>query len=315
MKKRHSLRNHRGISLVEMLVSVIVLAFSMAIVSQLAIFTTIGTVKTNSRVSGISAARQALTRINSDIRSARGFGDLYGVNSERLNFPAVQNPIYPAGLPNSQPAPPWKPIQLSDTCLIIQRPMLFLDPLNDPANVNYNSQAAENPRNGFPIMLRKNKPPNPVNDMEDLDTIVYQIIPDSAHPGEYLLQMMRFAGVPYVDVNSTYMASVTTPQTILAGLVGPNKIGGTGIELPPVFSYYGRPPVGKNNLTSGKIVKYTKPTATNVDNILGVGIDVDVKKTDLLAGNSATQQPSYYGIHNETFLRSNRNITINNFSK
>lgn len=312
MKTHRPLRNARGISLAEMMISVIVLAFSMAIVSQLAIFTTIGTVKTNSRVGGIAAARQALTRINGDIRAARGFGDLYGVDAQRLNFPAPQNPIYgTSGLPANQPAPPWKPIQLSPTCLIIQVPILYQDPLNDPSSTQFNPQAAENPRNGFPIMLKKSLPPSPPSDMENLDTIVYQVVPDSAHAGEFLIQMMRFSGAQYTGLGTSYMPAVTSPQTILQGIVGPNSVGGTGLELPLVFSYYGRDPVKKGNGKIGKLAA----TASNIENILGVGIDVDVKRTDLLSANSATQQPTFYGIHNETFMRSNRNVVINNFSR
>lgn len=315
MKTHRPLRNARGISLAEMMISVIVLAFSMAIVSQLAIFTTIGTVKTNSRVGGIAAARQALTRINGDIRAARGFGDLYGVDAQRLNFPAPQNPIYgTSGLPANQPAPPWKPIQLSPTCLIIQVPILYQDPLNDPSSSQFNPQAAENPRNGFPIMLKKSVAPFPPSDMENLDTIVYQVVPDSAHPNEFLIQMMRFTGAQYTGLGTSYMSAVTSPQTILQGIVGPSPVGGTGLELPLVFSYYGRAPVKKGNTAAGKIGKLA-PTASNIENILGVGIDVDVKRTDLLSANSATQQPTFYGIHNETFMRSNRNVVINNFSR
>lgn len=318
MKTHRPLRNARGISLAEMMISVIVLAFSMAIVSQLAIFTTIGTVKTNSRVGGIAAARQALTRINGDIRAARGFGDLYGVDSQRLNFPAPQNPIYgTSGLPASQPAPPWKPIQLSPTCLIIQVPILYQDPLNDPSSSQFNPQAAENPRNGFPIMLKKSLPPSPPNDMENLDTIVYQVVPDSAHPNEFLIQMMRFPGAQYTGLGTSYMSAVTSPQTILQGIVGPSPIGGTGLELPLVFSYYGREPrasLAHSNTPNG-MVKRVQPTVSTVDNIVGVGIDVDIKRTDLLSANSAIQQPSFYGMHNETFMRSNRNVVLNNFTR
>ena len=162
-------------------------------------------------------------------------------------------------------------------------------------------------------MLRKKLNPKPPNDMEDLDTVIYQVVPDALHPGEFLIQMMRFAGIAYSDVNSSYIPSITTPVTILRGLVGPSFVGGSSTDPPPVFSYYGRLPVDKNN-SSGKIIKLS-PTVTNVENILGVGIDVDVKKTDLLSDNTATQQPSFYGIHNETFIRSNRNITLNNFSR
>lgn len=318
MKMHRTLRSARGISLAEMMVSVMVLAFSMAIVSQLAIFTTIGTVKTNSRVGGIASVRQALTRINSDIRAARGFGDLYGVDAQRLNFPAAQNPIYgTSGLPGNQPAPPWKPIQLSPSCLIIQVPVLYQDPVNDPSSNRYNSAAAENPKNGFPMMMRKNQEPNPANDMENLDTIVYQVVPDALHPGEFLIQMMRFSGVQYTDIDSSYSASITSPKTILSGLVGPNLMGATGTDPPPIFSYLGRVPRASfqhNNVTSGKIIKLL-PTASNVDNILGVGIDVDIAKTDLLSANSATLQPNFYGIHNETFVRSNRNVVLNNFTR
>ncbi|MBA4026939.1 MAG: hypothetical protein C0473_01720 [Cyanobacteria bacterium DS3.002] len=307
-------RTSNGISLTELLMSILLLGFSLAIIGELAVVSTIGTIRTTNKTDGLAAARAAIDRISSDVRQARAFGDYYAKSSERLSFPSTTNPLYATGAPlGGWPNPPWQtiPMVMSDTCLILQLPVVYLDPQNDPTNSLYNPAAAENPRNGFPVMLPKSYTISSQNDLENLDTVIYQVVPDPARPNEFLIQVARYPGAKLSTLNIAYKPLINPPQTILKGLVGPRPLGSADSVLPSVFSYLGRNAI-TNHPTNGKISKVALSTTT-LPTVLGITIDMDIKKAGITTTAGDGKDPQYFGIHNEVFMRSNRNLILNNF--
>ncbi len=313
MNKSGVKRSKKGTSLTELLMSVVLLGFSMAIIGELAIVSTMGTVRTTNKTDGLASARSAIDRISSDVRHARCFGDYYASAVERLTFPSSTNPLYTKTAPSGGwPAAPWQatPMTMSESCLILQIPVMFLDPSNDPSNSLYNPLSTENPRNGFPIMLPKNVS-GELSDLENLDTVIYQVVPDPARSGEFLLQVARFPGAKINGLNTSYRGTINPPQTILKGLIGPKSNGAPVTELPRVFSYLGRTPIGKpadSNMMSKKNL-----SAATIPSVLGIGIDLEIKKAGLTTTNGDGRDPQFLGIHREAFMRANRNLILNNF--
>lgn len=309
--RKYRLKN--GTSLTELLMSVILLGFSMAIVGELAFVSTRGTIRNTNKTDGLATARTALDRISTDVRHARCFGDHYANTGERMTFPSTTNPLYSKAVPQGGwPAAPWQPIPMamSESCLIIQIPVMFLDPVNDQSNPQYNPLAAENPRNGFPIMLPKTTS-GALSDLENLDTVIYQVVPDPARSGEFQIQVARFPGAKINGLSTSYQSTINPPQTILKGLIGPKANGSAATDLPQVFSYLGRAPIGSPTGSP----KMNKLALSNqvLPNILGVGIDLEIKKAGATTSDGDGKDPQYLGIHSEAFMRANRNLTLNNF--
>lgn len=286
----------------------------MAVIGECAVVSTMGVTSLTTRSDSMTSVRTAIERISADVRQARAFGDFYGNSSERLQFPSNANPMYATFAPPSGwPAAPWPvpPYVLSPQCLIVQQPVLFLDPTNDPASPMFNSAASQNTQNGFPIMLPKNYISTgvPTYDVENLDTVVYQVIADTTRPGEFLLQMIRLPGKQIVNVNSSYRPLINPPQTILSGITGPKLVGGAATDPPQIFSFIQRPLPGQ----VGKLVKST-PTSDNIGSIVGVAINLEVRKS--LSSTSATTNStsSIIGLHHEVMMRSSRNMVLYNSS-
>ncbi len=290
-------RLSRGISLVELLVTLSIVMISMAALSEMAVLMTRASVTTTNKVDGLAAARFAINRISSDVRQARAVGDSYGTGAERVRFPAVTNPKYgslfgtapTAG--TNWPPPPWT---LSDSVLVLQIPVLYEDP-NNPSNL----------ANGMPLMLpmdhfRAGVPP--VN-MENFDTVVYQIVPDPDRLGEFLLQVARFPGEQIRQVPSKAVAAINPPQTILKGLTGPTTTASG--SLPSVFSYLA-PQLSSVPFTS------VSPSTVNPDAIRGVGVDLQIKNTGLTAQQGDGNYPQFVGIHAESFMRNNIGMPLYN---
>lgn len=314
--RRKRYRSPFGFSITELLFTTLLLGLSMAVFGELAVVTTISTAKVSNKVDGLAAARSAIDRISGDVRLARAVGDFYGVGVERLSFPSTTNPIYngvrqPTG---GWPGAPWNyRMQVSDTTLILQIPVVYLDPKNDPLNSLYSAAASENSANGFPIMLPKDNfgTDDPPANMENLYTVVYQVVPDSTRPGEYLLQMARFPGAQISALASSYKGAINPPQTILKGLVNPRPTGSTS-GPPSVFSYLARPlktaPPGYNPSRYDRVA----PSAASIPLVTGVGIDLEVKNTGISTDNGDGSYAQSVGIHSEAFMKYNRNIDFAN---
>lgn len=307
-------RSARGFSITEFLMAVVLLGYSMAVIGECAVVSTMGVTSLTTKSDSLSTVRTALERVSADIRQSRALGDYYGQTAERLQFPSSANPMYGIFVPpGGWPAAPWPlaPYKLGPQCLILQQPMFFLDPVNDPTNPLFSSAAAQNTINGFPIMLPKNYIASgvPLYDVEDLDTLVYQVVPDLNRPGEFLLQMIRLPGKPLVNVNSSYRSLINPPQTVLSGIVGPKPLGGTATDPPVVFGFLQKP----LPTAPGKLVR-TVPTTNNIANIVGVTLDLEVRKSLSASKTTTTTTSSVLGLHQEVALRSSRNMVLYNAS-
>ncbi len=294
-------RTSRGASLIELLVTMGIVSLSFAVLSELAVMVTSASIKTTNKVDGLIAARTAMNRIATDVRHARGVGDAYGVGTDRFIFPAPSNPkhgaLYGSTPPNGGwPAAPWAPIPmtLSSTVLILQIPVTYEDPNN-----------ANNKANGMPLMLPKDhfRSGVPPTNMENLDTVVYEVVPDTTRTGEYLLQVARFPGEQIRQVPSKAVPAINPPQTILKGLVGP-KTTADGV-MPSVFTYLAP-------LNAPTPFARVAPQSVSADAIRGVGIDLEIKNTGLPSAQGDGNEPQILGIHTETFMRANIAAEQNN---
>lgn len=293
-RKKNS-RSKNGISILEMVVAIAILTGSLAVFSELATLLTIGSLTTTNKVEGLAAARTAMNRIAADVRQARAIGDCYADNSTaRLQFPAATNPIYgtyygaPPPIP-SWPIYPWNmTMKLSSTILILQVPVTYENP--------------GSPVDGMPLTLTIAQGAKPPIKMENLDTIVYEVVPDDSRPGQYLIQVARFPGQPIAGLTTSANRRINPPQTILKGLVGPS-LRSSGSNIPSVFTFLPR-------FNSGPPV--VTPTALDIDSIGGVGIDIEIKNTGLDGNQGDGRFPQIMGFHSEAFMRSNRNMTLNN---
>jgi prepilin-type N-terminal cleavage/methylation domain-containing protein len=293
-KLKHKRRNS-GLSLPELLVTMVILAMSMIVLSQLVVLVTTGSITTTNKVFGMSASRLAINRIASDVRNARYVGDAYGIPGDRLIFPAPGNPIYngsriPIG---GWPIPPWNQVMMvSDSVLVLQTPVVYQDTSpNNPSIIN-----------GLPVLLPAGyfgAADPPVN-MENLNTIVYQVVPDTERTGEFALQVAIFPGVAVTGMPAPPLA-INPPKTILRGIIGPKLTNGRA--LPAIFTYLSR-----------AYSPTSQPSATMSDSITGVGIDIEVKTTGRSVQDGDGLYPQFIGLHDEAYMRSNRNMTFNNYN-
>lgn len=268
----------------------------MLILSQLIVVAGLQSLKSANRAYGQAAARRAIDRIRADIRQAHGLGDNYGLVGNRLSFPAATNPHFKNGRTpvGGWPPLPWSAIAtLSDTTLILQTPVFYSDPQSFPSIPSI--------LHGMPVRLAAgtygaNDPP--VN-MENWNTIIYEVVPDLERPNEYQLQVAEFPGAPSSNINiKTNTTLINPPKTIVRGLIGPTI---SGSPIPRVFTYLFR-----NRSATGNI------DDSDLESITGIGIDLEVTNS---AGNAAVVQgphPEVVGVHGEEFLRCNKNMQFNN---
>jgi len=260
-----------------MLVSIVLFSFTMLAVTEMTLLVTKGSVKVSNTAEGLNAARVAINRINHDVRLAK----MVGVASQQVL------PTPAAGFPG----PPWNQnLNLSDSVLLLQIPV-FYDDLQDSTN----------PFNGMPIMVQQKlgSADTPSN-MENFDVVVYQVVPDPDRQSEFLLQVARFPGKLPPALKSNQYEAINPPRTILRGLIGP--FSKTSTSLPSIFSYMGK-------LTA--TAPYAKCDPSKVI-VSGVAVDLEIKNTGTQTGDGPyTRQ---LGLHSQTYLRANKNMTLNNTS-
>lgn len=284
-----------GMTLIEMLVSVGIIGIAAAGISGLMLLNNMSTHRLFNKVDNLNQARHVIERIGKDIRMARNVGDVYGITiqldpgppqpvngTQGTNRFPVQvgvggnNPHYGGGQTpiNGWPAAPWpaRPYQLSPQTLIVQVPVFDA--------------------NGFPTRVAAGTG-NPAvgSDQDNVDTLVYQIIPDPDFvpgpdkPQEFLLQVAGFSGSP-----SALRVSSNPPQTILKGIIGPtDPVTGQ----PKVFQYLDR-----YDLTGAP--KDT-PNDDKIANVTGVIMNLVIKRYE--EGVSAA---SAVGLKSEMYMRNNR---------
>jgi prepilin-type N-terminal cleavage/methylation domain-containing protein len=317
------LRTAKGFTLTEMIVTSLLLGLTIAAIGEVAVMSTFATTKMTNSVDCLSASRVAADRIASDVRSARAFGDFYAAPANRAQFPGdTNNPLYGSQPPSGGwPTAPWTtpPYVLNAQTLIIQQPVLFLDPTNDPTSPSYAPSASVNPRNGFPMMVKQgalNGGTVPAVNVENLDTVVYQVVADPEKSGQFLLQMARFPGAqltakPPETVTSSYKIAINPPQTILKGIIGPKDPANAGnsTALPSVFRYY----TNSTTIAPPQLIPINQLTA-NISNIRGVATDFEVFRPDSSSTTTNTAvNPAVLGLHSEAFTRANTNASLSNF--
>lgn len=293
---RRRYRKEQGASLAELMVSMSIMSIAAAGVLSLAVMGGKSSMKIFNKLDSTNAARNVIDRIGKDIRTARNIGDIYledpgddendddddtdddsdDVDEDQptegsTSFPSVNNPLYGAGQSptGGWPATPWPnpPYNLSNTCLVVQMPIFDA--------------------NGFPtaIAIGEGNPPA-VTILDNVDTYVYQILPDTANSGEYMMQVAMFPGDQTKVAAAQRRPILNPPRTILKGIIGPKDTNG--------------------NLKCFQFVSAVDPTpldtvtATQVPNMTGVVVNLELKRKQ--AGNSTA---STIGIKSEVFLRNN----------
>ncbi|MBX9877083.1 MAG: prepilin-type N-terminal cleavage/methylation domain-containing protein [Candidatus Obscuribacterales bacterium] len=256
-----------GLSLVEMLVSVMIIGIISAGTAELLFMNSQGSWKLFNKVDSLNAARLAIDRIAGDVRMGRNIGDITrepGDNPEISvgYFPATpSNPIYGAGQApaGGWPGSPWPshPYTISNTCLIIQVPIFD--------------------SNGFP---------QKIGTLDNTDTYVYQVLPDSTDPGTFMLQVASFPG------NNSTRPVLNPPRTLLRGIIGPMD---NATETPKTFQF----------LTSAGIPQDTV-LADQMSNYTGVIVNFELRRHESVQARNR----STIGIKSEIFLRNNTLTTI-----
>ena len=315
-------------SLVELLMTTLVMGIVAAGTSGLIMLNNMANMQVLNKVDDLNAARQAMERIGHDVRMARNVGDGYGVKNPLTGlvegsdqFPVQEgnngrNPHYGNGQAPSDgwpvqvsatpqlPAWPARPYRLSPQTLIVQVPVFYLAPQNDPTSGAYNPGAIQDPQNGFPTAVGAAQgdpssaavdPPGATQD--NVDTYVYQVLEYPTGSGEYILQVAGFASLNSTNPNKPSWMTMRSspPETILSGIVGP-KDPNTGV--PKVFQYLDKTdPTGTPRDTVGP----GSPTNTAITNVTGVIVNLEVKRDQAGANSSAT-----VGLKSEIFLRNNR---------
>jgi prepilin-type N-terminal cleavage/methylation domain-containing protein len=303
-------RTSRGYTLTELLVTSLLIGITTAVIGELVVLNTFAIWKTTNKSEAINATRWAIERISADVRKARCVGDHYASAVADLNqFPADNgNPLY-----SSSPPPggwPWsgQPYLLSPQCLVLQLPVFF---------ENTSNQA--DPRNGFPSMIPAQALNTgvPATNVENLETVIYQVTQDPLIPSEYMLQVVRLPGAPIYNytgssappypIEQAASLAVNPPQTLVRGVVGPLVNGGS---IPSVFSYYTTTTGGQPTL----LPQTTPVSSSLVPSISGIAIDLEVKKP---TGDSATTANLPYqetvATHAEAAMRYNRKVQLTNF--
>lgn len=295
-------RSTSGFTLVEMLASCLVIAFVGAGIAGLVMLNGMTEIRMANKVDNLNASRTAIERIARDVRMARNLGDVYG-NPYLLQttplplwgfggsnkFPAMNNPIYPAGpIPSTfrgYPQFPWTSAPnpgytLSNQCLIVQIPVFDND--------------------GFPVGLSQGfgNPQLPANE-DDVDTLVYMVVRDPSSSDISPTYMLQVAGFP--GVNSTLDVASDPPQTLLKGIVGPtnNAQPVSDTNPPVVFQFIDK--TGNGSPTN----EGTEQNGLTNANLTGVSVQFEV-----LNNTSGSNAPAVVGIKSEVYARNNNVQTV-----
>lgn len=295
--KSSKIRNSRGVTLAEMLLATVLIGISMAALAQIMGTMTLSASRLNNRTDAIDSCRIAIGRIAGDVRHAKAIGDNYGDNKSifpNVNGKSIYGSVVPpSGWPASWDPPPY---QLSSTCLILQQPVFY-----------ERQDGSKDLYSGMPLKIPKEEIQAgvPSETIEDLDTVIYKVVQTNPDPVEYSLQMCRIPGYNQLPKSSTVLtplqtkSSIIPPQTIVHGITGPID---SASGVPRVFSFYIKTPTGLKLATDSEI-------STPGVNLVGISVDLDVKRPDSITKGSKVQSQQV-GIHSEAFLRSNKNLVI-----
>lgn len=297
MISRRPLRRAKGATLTELLVASVLLGVSMAALGEVMGFMTLMAGRFSNKSSVIDSQRVIVSRIAADVRAARRFGDSFANLGERYQFPSSSNPLYGAG----KIVVDGSPYYLSSHTLVIQAPTFYKGP--DSISAKYDP---------FPIAFRPTdttvapvQAPPPSKKCENLETIIYDVVPSTVSQ-RWDLVMKRFPGASINTFPAGIPPSVpksivdSPPQKIGIGITGP--LSRTGDPYPVVFEYYARG-------ITGKITRIDPSSLSNpgvVDTIIGVGINLEMKRNDSASASTSSDRP--VGLHTEVYVRTNYGV-------
>lgn len=296
------MRKNAGITMVETLVNATIISFVALAMMSVLLMNYKTSAKVTSIQDNVSAVRAIKDRIGTDVREGRALGDVFGkaitntavvpnltytIGSDR--FPeATRNPIYGGTLPFTPanwPTPPWR---LSNTCLIVQIPVL--DNHADSAQLH----ALDTAKTGWPTMIPSGwsggGPPADGN-QDNVETHVYMIVPDTDNPGEWQMQLATYGGMAVPGYNP--QLHTRGPQTILKGIIGPLDESGQ----PKVFQF----------IRKGFTVPEDRimPDGKHSPEYTGVVVNLEVKRHQMQVANRKDISQTPIGMKLEVFLRNN----------
>lgn len=300
-------RTESGVSLVEMLVATLMMAFISAGILGLAYMNWKTSQRIENKSDSANAARQAIDRLSFEIRQARSVGDHYGVvvpptqqvvdmdrsgiNDTTTDLRVFHADALPAGHVEqgvatlsspSFPAPGNPQYDISNTSLtgwedgrpalpyvLSNRCLVLQVPIFTPS--------------GFPRAYAGAGLTQPV---ECLDTWVYRVVPSRSARGEWLLQVAGYPG------QGSTMSKPREVRTILSGIVGPMGPDNT----PRVFQY----------LLSSDSAAADTVQWQNVADISGVLVQLEIRRSQASAGVAQKGgQQAFVGFKQEVYLRNN----------
>jgi type II secretory pathway pseudopilin PulG len=290
--------------MVETLVNTTIISFVALAMMSVLLMNYKTSAKVQSIQDNVSAVRAIKERIGTDVREGRSLGDVFGtlkvntsvwpplsytVGSDR--FPeATRNPIYGSTLPYTPadwPASPWR---LSNTCLIVQIPVL------DNHNDNGGVHRLDPTKGGWPTMIPSGwtggGPPANGN-QDNVETHVYMVVPDPENPGEWLMQLATYGGMAVPGYNPA--AHTRGPQTILKGIIGPLDNSGN----PKVFQFINR--LSTNGMPDDRI----EPDGSHSPEYTGVVVNLEVKRHQMMNAKRKDISQTPIGMKLEVFLRNN----------
>lgn len=298
---RNRIRRARGASLVELLISTLVMAIASTAVFGLLVTTMQASKKLNNKSDAILQVQAGLDKIGRDVRMGRTMGDLYGTydtpTASTNVFPSRQNPQY--GSLGRGLAPPngWQattmgntPFTLGPQCLIIQTPIF-----GNQASGNYN----------FPLMVAKDAgaPNVPPANADNVETHIYSLRPDqdASRPNEFVLWYMRVPGFNgFYNARNPTEAAQIGPIALISGIVGPLPPNGT---VPQIFSY-----INRTNSTGDPESTFSDPS--QFMQYSGVCVNLEVRKhndsaLDPQSGGTRFKQQGVMMLKSEFYLRNN----------
>jgi len=299
-------------TIVELLVSILLMGTTFAVIGELVVLNTFASTKLTNAVDGEVGCSRALRRICEDVRSARIIGNVYAAYAVQNQFPDMTagsidpyNSVLPSGGWPSAGLWPSIPYKLGPQTLILQLPAYYQNPSN-----------SSDPKNGLPLLLPASSLGSgsaPISTMENVDTVVYQLVPDPVNTGTYQLQVARFqpALSPSSGIPSSARPSLNPPQTILVGIIGPiNPADGT--NKPAIFQYLTNPPMTANSPPVLLAPPAPPPPLTTPPTpptqILGVSVNVEVQTPASGVGANVQIAPA----HAETYMRASRYLKQTN---
>lgn len=277
----------RGTNLVELSMTVSVMAIISTAVFAILISTLSSYRKLDNETNTVQVVRNAIERIGEDVRMARSLGDVYGTTDHTV-FPSSNNPIsytWPTWADGSSPTT----FTLSGDTLIIQIPI-------------FDSST------GFPSFVTDVEGNNEAN----VETHIYRVLHRTTDPAdEYVLQYACFPGN---NIAGSYDAASAKrdPSIIATGIIGPKMSGHT---TPRVFQYITMAQKDATTLlfVPQTVVDDTFPTPSNIADFTTVAINLEVRKHDATSQlASKWKDAGVWAVKQEVYMRNNAYATVSN---